>query len=62
MRNLITMLCLALACSPGLAADTKKEPSEAQKAQQQRMTDCNAKAEGKKGDDRKAFMKNCLHG
>ena len=28
--------------------------------QQQRMTACNAQASGKKGDDRKAFMKSCL--
>ena len=38
----------------------KKEPSEAQKKQQQRMADCNDKAGDKKGDDRKAFMKECL--
>jgi hypothetical protein len=44
--------------------DKKKEPTEAQKAQQKRMTDCNAKAADKKyeGDNRKAFMKNCLAG
>ncbi|MDI1300445.1 MAG: PsiF family protein [bacterium] len=29
-------------------------------AQQQRMKDCNASAAGKKGDERKAFMSNCL--
>ena len=28
--------------------------------QQQRMADCNKQATGKKGDDRKAFMKSCL--
>jgi len=26
------------------------------------MKDCNAKAEGKKGDDRKKFMSTCLKG
>ncbi|WP_017463619.1 PsiF family protein [Dyella ginsengisoli] len=31
-------------------------------AQQQRMTDCNKQAAGKKGDERKAFMKSCLKG
>ena len=62
MRNLITVLCFAIACSPVLAADAKKEPSEKQLTQQQRMKDCSAKAEGKKGDDRKAFMKGCLAG
>ena len=42
----------------------KKEPSEAQKKQQQRMTDCNAKAGDKKleGDARKKYMSSCLKG
>src|SRR5262245_46987962 len=63
MRHLLTALCLAIACSPCLAADTpKKEPTEKQKAQQQRMTDCNAKAKGMEGDKRKDFMKGCLAG
>jgi hypothetical protein len=39
MRNLIVILGLALANCPALAADDKKEPSEAQKAQQQWMKD-----------------------
>ena len=30
--------------------------------QQQRMGDCNKEATGKKGDERKAFMKECLGG
>lgn len=40
----------------------KKEPSAAQKKQQERMKDCNAKAEGKSGDDRKKYMSTCLKG
>jgi hypothetical protein len=44
------------------AAQAKKEPSEAQKKQQARMQDCNAKAEGKSGDERKKFMSSCLKG
>jgi hypothetical protein len=32
----------------------------AQNAQQQKMKTCNAQAADKKGDDRKAFMKQCL--
>ena len=36
--------------------------SDKQKAQQQKMKDCNMKAEGKKGDERKAFMSGCLKG
>lgn len=44
------------------AQQAKKEPSEAQKKQQDRMKNCNAKAEGKSGDDRKKFMSTCLKG
>ena len=40
----------------------KKEPSEKQKAQQERMKSCNDKASDKKGDDRKKFMSSCLKG
>lgn len=44
------------------AEPAKKEPSEAQLKQQQRMKDCAGKAEGKKGDERKQFMSTCLKG
>ncbi|MBL8382005.1 MAG: PsiF repeat protein [Burkholderiales bacterium] len=57
MNKLITSLLLALplAASPALAQD-KKEPGK----QQSKMAECNKAAEGKKGDERKAFMKSCL--
>ena len=48
-----------------LAQDkAKKEPSEKQKAQQERMKDCNTQAADKKmkGDERKGFMSSCLKG
>jgi hypothetical protein len=35
-------------------------PAFAQNPQQERMKTCNAKATDKKGDERKAFMKDCL--
>lgn len=35
-------------------------PAFAQNSQQDKMKVCNAQAAGKKGDDRKAFMKDCL--
>ena len=35
-------------------------PAFAANAQQERMKTCNTKAGDKKGDDRKAFMKDCL--
>ena len=40
----------------------KKAPSEAQKAQQERMADCNKRAGDRKGDERKGFMSSCLKG
>lgn len=43
-------------------ATEKKAPTEAQKKQQERMKDCNVKAEGKSGDERKKFMSGCLKG
>ena len=58
------MLSVFTVSTPALAEDAKpkKEFSEAQLAQQQKMKDCNADAKAKdlKGDERKAFMKECL--
>lgn len=44
---------VALAQAPA-AAEKKATP------QQEKMKACNAEAKGKKGDERKAFMKECL--
>jgi len=63
MKLLIATLCLAFAATGAVAQDkkdAKKEPSAAQKKQQERMKDCNAKAGEKKGDERKKFMSSCL--
>jgi hypothetical protein len=58
MRRLLAVLaCLAFA-APALADEAKKGDN----AQQNRMKECNEKAAGKKGDDRKAFMSSCLKG
>jgi Ni/Co efflux regulator RcnB len=67
MKSLMAALCaLMLAASPlALAQDKpKKEPTEAQKKQQQRMADCNKQAGVKKleGEARKKFMSSCLSG
>ena len=63
MKKLIALLCFAVLAVPALAQDkAKKEPSEKQKAQQERMKDCNAKMGVKKGDDRKKAMSSCLKG
>jgi len=57
MKRLMT----ALALTAGLvlaaqAADEPKKPA----VQQSKMTTCNKEAGDKKGDERKAFMKECL--
>jgi hypothetical protein len=59
MKLLISALTLGLCLSASALADT---PAKAPNAQQNRMADCNQQATGKKGDDRKAFMKACLSG
>ena len=55
MKKLI-IAALALSCPAAFAAD----PAPAKNAQQSKMATCNKEAEGKKGDERKAFMKECL--
>jgi hypothetical protein len=47
---LIAVLSLTLGANTVFAANS----------QQSKMTDCNKQAGDKKGDDRKAFMKDCL--
>jgi len=65
--GVFTSFVFAVSMSCGvMAADAprKKQFSEKQLAQQQRMTDCaaDAKQKGLKGDDRVALMKTCLSG
>ena len=68
MKFAVALIALALATGSAFAAEdtkaapAKKEPTAAQKAQQDKMKACNAKATDKKGDERKAFMKECLSG
>jgi hypothetical protein len=68
MRNLALAVCLIFACTPFAAAldnkEMKKEPTAAQKKQQERMKDCNEQAGAKKmeGEARKKFMSSCLRG
>ncbi len=66
-KLMMAALCsLMLVASPlALAQEkAKKEPTEAQKKQQQRMADCNKQAGAKKleGEARKKFMSTCLSG
>ena len=68
MKTLITVIALSLASLAGSAAWAKDaaektaEPSPARTAQREKMKTCNADAKtaGKKGAERKAFMKECL--
>jgi hypothetical protein len=62
VKKLIAVISLALATSPLAFAQDKKEPSAAQKKQQERMKACNQKAADKKGEERKSFMSACLKG
>ena len=62
MKTLIAAISFALIAAPAFAQDKKKEPSAKQKAQQERMRDCNAKAGDKKGGERNKFMSSCLKG
>jgi len=60
MKSLWLVSTLMLLVSPVFAADNKtdKEPT----AQQLRMKECNQKAGGMKGDERKSYMSSCLSG
>ena len=66
MKKLLITLLLALPLAAGgaFAQDKKAEPKKEEKkemgAQQSKMGSCNKDAAGKKGDERKAFMKECL--
>ncbi len=57
MKKLLTLLAVGLSFSLG-AAYAADAPAKT--PQQQKMADCNKEAAGKKGDERKAFMKSCL--
>jgi len=57
MKKLLSLAAvLGLVCSAGLAQAASGDLS----SQQLKMAACNQQAAGKKGDDRKAFMKTCL--
>ena len=69
MKLAVALISLALAAGSAFAEEKKadapkKEPTAAQKAQQEKMKACNKEAGEKalKGDDRKKFMSGCLKG
>jgi len=55
MKQFVTLLALGLSLSVGAAY-----AADAKTAQQSKMSTCNKEAGDKKGDERKAFMKECL--
>ena len=57
---MLRVMLIGMALSFSVHAQEKKAPSAAQKAQQERMADCNKKANDMKGDERKKFMSECL--
>ena len=61
---LAALLCAcafaAQAADPATDKATPDKPAKTTTAQQSKMKECNANAKGKKGDERKAFMKECL--
>lgn len=60
MKHMMTLLALTLALGGlGLSARAADAPKAAN-AQQSKMSSCNQQASGKTGDERKAFMKQCL--
>jgi hypothetical protein len=62
MRKTIPTILTALCFAAGAACAADGKPSEAMQDQQGRMKACNADAKAKslKGDERKAFMGECL--
>ena len=61
-QPLIFVVFAGFACVSGLIVAAEATAAKPRTAQQQRMTDCNQQATGKKGDERKAFMSSCLKG
>jgi hypothetical protein len=59
MKKLFAAIAVLSLCSTTFAAPEAAAPA-AQTGQQSKMVTCNADATGKKGDERKAFMKTCL--
>jgi hypothetical protein len=60
MKKLLSLLAVGFAFSISLSPLAQAADSPAKTAQQSKMATCNKDAEGKKGDERKAFMKECL--
>ncbi len=67
MKKILALCVTACFASAAFAAAPESASASAaasgpKTAQQSKMATCNADAAGKKGDERKAFMKTCLSG
>jgi hypothetical protein len=60
MKKILTLLAFGLSMSIGAAYAADAPVAAAPTAQQGKMKTCNMDAKDKKGDERKAFMKECL--
>ena len=60
MKKLLSLIAVVFAFSTGLSPLAQAADSAAKTPQQSKMATCNKDAEGKKGDERKTFMKECL--
>jgi hypothetical protein len=60
MKKLLTLVAMSVSLSLGLANAADVPAAKAKTPQQNKMAQCNKDAVGKKGDERKAFMKDCL--
>jgi uncharacterized protein HemX len=60
MKKLLSLIAVSFVLSTGLSGVAHAAGEPAKTAQQTKMGACNKEAEGKKGDERKAFMKQCL--
>ena len=62
LMTALAVFALSTGLAWGAGDVAKKEPSPAQKAQQEKMKSCNAEAgkQSLKGDERKKFMSECL--
>ncbi len=59
MKKLLSLTALGLALAMGFSAHAAEE-AKAPTKQQSKMATCNKDATGMKGDERKAFMSECL--
>lgn len=60
MKELLSLIAVSFVLSTSLPALAQATGEPAKTTQQTKMGTCNKEAEGKKGDERKAFMKQCL--